>query len=176
MQRRGRNSIAIVQARLLAGAAFLTLALSAIACGDDDDAQSNEGTATPSQSSEDTPNSDPWLVTPCLVVTAEEVSEILGEPYSLVQDSNPCTFIAATGQLSIESTFYGDEAGDLLDLAVETFRGEEATGPAERTLWLAGFRELHMLQDGYLVIIALPPPATETQVAQALAIAEAMAD
>ena len=175
--RPSRISIPVMRTATIWRSAVVLMSIAAfVACGDDD---TNDDGPTPdaTQTAEPTPAGDPTLDNPCRLTDAEEVSGVLGEIYTIVQDNNPCIFGAPSGaQISIETTNYGDGAVQAFELSLNTFQGEEIQSPADRTMWINGFRELHLLVDGYVIIVKMPDPEAEAQQAQALALAAAMFD
>jgi hypothetical protein len=89
-----------MRAILVPAAITLVLALTLLVagCGDDDDSAvdpTDSLAATPT--AESTPAGNPILDSPCQLLTAEEVSRVFGETYTLVQDNNPCAYTALSG-------------------------------------------------------------------------------
>ena len=163
---------------LIAPILFL-IALAAGCGGGGDDGPSSDTSAPGSDASADPSESlaaNP-LDNPCGLISAEDVSGIVGEPYAVQLDGNPCKFANAEGlTLAIESTSYGGAAEDAFESALNTFGGEEMDGLGDRVFWIEGFDELHVLVDSHVIIIAAKPLDVSDKRALAVAVAEALLD
>lgn len=160
----------------------LALLAAGIACGGDDDGDgvtpSSTGASPTGERTATATGEYGALENPCLLITAEEVSAIMGLTFAATQqNSNPCVFAADVSAVAIEATDHGEEAEALLERVKQTLLAEEIEDPpGDRAVWVRGFREVDMLIGTYIVVVSVPDLAGDNERENAIAIAHAIVD